>query len=166
MQTKLDHVVKVDLKLLPSASVYQIPPAKSFQIWSGSCSWEDTFIYLDGAFRFYGKGGYTFWNPVKIHRADPCGLNNGTQPNGRLIRRVEPEYPEEAKRKHAKGVVMMILTVAEDGSVRGVKIFEGNPLLVDAAKQAAMGWRYTPFMSCGKPVEMQSFERVEFPPKS
>ena len=165
VHTKRDHTIKVEMKLLPSTPINQIPPAQSFIISLGAASWMDTYIYMDGAFRFYGKGGSTFWNPVKIHRADPCGPNNGKQPNGWLIHRVEPEYPEEAKRKHVKGLVNMILTVAEDGSVRDVKISEGNPLLVDAAKQAAMQWRYMPSMNCGKPVEMQSLERVKFPPK-
>jgi hypothetical protein len=46
-----------------------------------------------------------------------------------------------------------------------VKIIKGNPLLVDAAREAAIQWRYTPFMNCGQPVEMGSFEHVKFPPK-
>jgi TonB family protein len=166
LRTMRDHATKVNLKLLSNAPVFQIPPAQSFQITLGSCSWMDTFVYVEGAFRFYGSGGRTFWEPVKVRRADPCGPNDGTQPNGRLIHRVEPEYPDEAKQKHVKGFVKMILTVAEDGSVRDVKIVEGNRLLIDAAKQAAMQWRYTPFVNCGKPVEMQSFEHVKFPPNS
>jgi hypothetical protein len=166
LRTTRDQTVKVEAKLLTNAPVFQIPPAHSFQISLGDCSWMDTFIYVDGAFRFYGKGVHTFWDPVKVRRADPCGPNDGTQPNGRLIHRVEPEYSEGARQKHVKGFVKMILTVAEDGSVRKVKIVEGKPLLIDAAIKAAMQWRYTPFMNCGKPVEMQTFEHVKFPPSS
>ena len=165
LRTKRDHAFKVEAKLLPNAPVFQIPAAQSFEIYLGNCSWMDTFIYVDGAFRFYGKGGHTFWDPVKVHRADPCGPNDGTQPNGRLIHRVEPAYPEEAKERHIKGLVQMLVTVAKDGSVKGVKIVEGNPLLTDAAIEAVMQWRYTPFMNCGQPVEMASFEHVKFPPK-
>jgi TonB family protein len=166
LQTKRNQTTKVEMKLLPAAPVFQIPPAQSFVISLGGCSWMTTFIYLDGAFRFYGSGIHLFWNPVKVRRADPCGPNDGTQPNGRLIHRVEPEYPEQAKEKHVKGFVKMILTVAKDGSVKDVKIVEGKALLVEAARQAALQWRYTPFMNCGQPVEMQSFEHVKFPPKS
>lgn len=166
LRTKRDQTIKVELKLLASPPAFQIPPAQSFQISVGDCSWMDTFIYVDGAFRFYGIGAHTFWDPVKVRRADPCGRNDGTQPYGRLIHRVEPEYPEEARQKHVKGFVKMVVTVAEDGSVRKVKIVEGKPLLIDAAIKAAMQWRYTPFMNCGKPVEMQSFEHVKFPPSS
>jgi hypothetical protein len=166
LSTKRDHAINVEAKLLPNAPVFQIPPAQSFQISSRSCYWMDTFIYVDGAFRFYGNGGHTFWDPVKVHRADPCGPNDGTQPNGRLIHRVEPEYPEEARLKHVKGLVKMTLTVGTDGSVVAVKIDEGNPLLIDAAKKAVMQWRYTPFVNCGNPVEMQTLEQVKFSPRS
>jgi TonB family protein len=166
LRTRRDQTIKVELKLLASPPAFQIPPAQSFQIYSGDCSWMDTFIHVDGAFRFYGIGAHTFWDPVKVRRADPCGPNDGTQPNGRLIHRVEPEYPEEARQKHVKGFVKMVVTVAEDGSVKKVKIVEGKPMLTDAAIKAAMQWRYSPFMNCGKPVEMQSFEHVKFPPSS
>jgi TonB family protein len=166
LRTNRDQTVKVEAKLLPNIPVFQIPPAQSFVISLGECSWMSTFVYLDGAFRFYGNGVHTFWDPVKVRRADPCGRNDGTQLSGRLIHRVEPEYPEEAKQKRVKGYVKMILTVGVDGSVTAVKIVEGKPLLIDAAKKAAMQWRYTPFVNCGKPVEMQSFEHVRFPPRS
>jgi len=166
LKTKRDQASQVKIKILGGSTAFHIPPAQSFQISWGGCTWMNTFIYVDGAFRFYGNGLHPFWFPVKVRRADPCGPNGGTQPNGRLIHRVEPEYPEQAKDKHVKGFVKMILTIAEDGSVKDVKIVEGNPLLVDAAIQAAKQWRYTPFMNCGKPVEMQTFEHVKFPPQS
>jgi protein TonB len=80
-----------------------------------------------------------------------------------LIHRVEPVYPEQARENHVSGFVKMVLTVAPDGSVNQVKVLEGDPLLMEAAKQAAMQWKYEPFIQCGKPAEMQSFETVRFP---
>jgi TonB family protein len=75
---------------------------------------------------------------------------------------VAPNYPEEAKQKHIEGIVKARVTVAKDGSVKDVEIIEGDPLLVDAAKQAIMRWHYTPFMNCGQAVEMRSMEHVKF----
>jgi outer membrane biosynthesis protein TonB len=58
----------------------------------------------------------------------------------------------------------MLVTVATDGSVKNIQIASGSPLLVDAAKQAVMQWRYSPFMNCGQPVEMRTVEELTFPP--
>jgi hypothetical protein len=48
--------------------------------------------------------------------------------------------------------------------VKNIQIASGSPLLVDAAKQAVMQWRYSPFMNCGQPVEMRTVEELTFPP--
>jgi TonB family protein len=154
----------IEVKLPADRSV-PLPPVLRFLITYGPCKWMDGYVYVEGRFRYFGRGSSTFWDPVRVRLADPCGPNDGTQPNGRLIHRVEPTYPEEAKQKHIKGFVRMVVTVAKDGSVKDVKIAEGNPLLVDAAREAVMQWRYTPFMNCGEPVEMGSLEQVKFPPK-
>jgi TonB family protein len=176
-----DCAVDLKTKLMASVAInvgsIQLPPVQQFVIHyqsidlsdrmnprtDGDSSWMDSFVYLDGAFRFYGKGGSTFFDPVRVRLADPCS-RNGVQPGGTLIHRVEPEYPEQARAKHIAGFVKMLLTVAPDGSVNQVKVIEGDPLLVEAATKAAMQWKYTPFMRCGKPVEMQSSEHVHFPP--
>jgi TonB family protein len=176
-----DCVVDLKTKLMESVAISvgstQLPTLQRFVIhyestnfvdrmnpWKDAdVSWMDSFVYLDGAFRFYGKGGSSFLDPAKVRLADPCS-KNGIQQGGKLIHRVEPVYPEQAKEKHVEGFVKMVLTVAPDGSVSQVKIIEGDPLLLDAAKNAAMQWKYEPFIQCGKPVEMQSFESVRFPP--
>src|SRR5262249_50380370 len=104
---------------------------------------------------------YPFWDPARIRLADPCA-KPGEQTGGALIHRVEPVFPEEAKRKGIQEFVRMRVTVAQDGTVKVVEIVSGDPELVDAAKQAVMQWRYTPFMNCGRPVEMRSMEHVKF----
>jgi hypothetical protein len=124
----------------------------------------DGYVYVEGRFRYYGRGSSSFWDPVRVRLADPCGPNDGTQPNGRLIHRVEPTYPDEAKTETHQRFRKNGSPVAKDGSVKDVKISEGNPLLVDAAREAVMQWRYTPFINCGEPVEMGSLEHLKFPP--
>jgi hypothetical protein len=126
-----------------------------------SVSWMDSFIYVDGKFRFFGRGSSTFWKPAKVRRADPCA-RTGQQTGGLLISRVEPVYPADALNNHTEGFVRAVLIVAKNGTVKSVEIVEGNPLLVDAAKEAFMRWQYTPFLNCGRPVEMGSFEHVKF----
>lgn len=55
-----------------------------------------------------------------------------------------PAYPELARRMNLHGVVSLELTVAADGKVQEVKVVGGNPVLAEAAKQAAQGWVYEP----------------------
>lgn len=61
-----------------------------------------------------------------------------------VISRVEPEYPELAKRSHISGTVKAEAIVAPNGTVRSVKILGGNPTLGRAAQDALAHWKYAP----------------------
>jgi hypothetical protein len=120
--------------------------------------WVDSFIYLEGGFRFFGGDTYPFW--------DPCS-KTGPRPSGHLIQRVTPIYPKDAP--SPLGVhpylVEMRITVAKDGSVKDLVIVDGNSYLVEAARQAVLQWRYEPFTQCGEPLEKQLDVFVRFRPK-
>lgn len=62
----------------------------------------------------------------------------------RLVRKVEPQYPAEAKRLNLGGTVRVIAIVAPDGNVRKVEPVGGSPLLVQAAEGAISQWKYVP----------------------
>jgi protein TonB len=150
----------------PPASLKPIPEIQMFSIQAAgvrNADWTDSFIYLDGKFRFFGKQAYSSGDPVRIRVADPCAAKGAT-PGGKVIYKVDPVYPDEARQKKIRGSVRMLVTVATDGSVKNIQIASGSPLLVDAAKQAVMQWRYSPFMNCGQPVEMRTVEELTFPP--
>lgn len=53
-----------------------------------------------------------------------------------------PEYPELARKMNIQGVARVLLTVAPDGRVVGVKELGGNPVLVSALSQAVRKWKY------------------------
>jgi hypothetical protein len=55
-----------------------------------------------------------------------------------------------------------VLTFEKNGTVENVEIIEGDPLRVDAAKEAFLRWQYPPFMNCGRHLEMGSFDHVKF----
>ena len=152
------------------ASLLALPRVDKFEIaafvligreYKQELSWMDSFIYVDGKFRFFGRGSSAFWKPAKVRRADPCA-RPGQQTGGLLITRVDPVYPADALNNQIEGFVKAVLTVERNGTVKSVEIVEGNPLLVDAAKEAFLRWQYTPFLNCGQPVEMGSFEHVKF----
>lgn len=60
----------------------------------------------------------------------------------RLRQRVEPVYPELAKRINLSGSVRLSVLVSPEGSVRKVEILGGNPVLGQAAVDAVKRWKY------------------------
>lgn len=79
------------------------------------------------------------------------GLSGGT-----LERRVEPVYPPEAYARRLEGQVRLQAVVAEDGTVRELKVIQGDPLLASAAMDAVSQWRYRPYLLNGEPVPMKT----------
>ena len=62
----------------------------------------------------------------------------------RLIKRIDPIYPLEARQRVVQGAVVMKATIAVDGTVKNFKITNGDPILRNAAKDAVTQWRYEP----------------------
>ena len=62
----------------------------------------------------------------------------------KLKTRIEPQYPELAKRNNISGTTRLELQVAPDGKVKTVKVLGGNPVLAQAAIAAVSKWKYEP----------------------
>ena len=80
----------------------------------------------------------------------------------KLIHRVEPVYPDEAKSARIQGVVLLQVQVDEQGLVSDVKIFRGHPLLEQAAMEAVRQWRYSPTYLNGVAVPIVATVTVTF----
>jgi TonB family protein len=62
----------------------------------------------------------------------------------KVITKVNPVYPLEAKRAGIEGNVVLRTTIEKDGSVSNLEVVSGNPLLVKPALDAVQQWRYEP----------------------
>lgn len=62
----------------------------------------------------------------------------------KLVRKVEPRYPELARKMNLGGTVKLIAVVAPDGAVKKVEPVGGSPLLVQAAESAITQWKFAP----------------------
>jgi TonB family protein len=80
----------------------------------------------------------------------------------RLIHRVEPQYPEEARTQHIQGSVTLDVQIGREGAVHNIAVVEGNSLLAEAAVQAVRQWRYQPYSVDGRPVEMETRITIRF----
>jgi TonB family protein len=68
-----------------------------------------------------------------------------TQASSRKLKnRVEPVYPELAKKNNISGSARVELLIATDGRVKDVKVLGGNPVLVQAVVTAVTKWKYEP----------------------
>lgn len=80
----------------------------------------------------------------------------------RLLHRVEPVYPPEARAQQIQGAVTLDVQIGGEGAVHNIEVVEGNPVLADAAVQAVRQWRYRPYSVDGHPVEMQTRVTIRF----
>jgi protein TonB len=62
----------------------------------------------------------------------------------KIKNRVDPVYPELAKRNNISGSARVELLVTPDGRVKDVKVLGGNPVLVQAVVAAVVKWKYEP----------------------
>lgn len=81
---------------------------------------------------------------------------------GSLLHRVEPEYPEEARRRRIQGPVVLDVRAGRDGSIQEVKLVRGQRLLAEAAMAAVKQWRFKPLVVKGQAVEMETTITLNF----
>jgi TonB family protein len=73
-------------------------------------------------------------------------------PDRKVITKVEPAYPELAKRMHIQGSVKLEVGVKADGAVKSTRVIGGNPVLVQAAADAVSKWKFQ--VTQGETVEI------------
>ncbi len=78
----------------------------------------------------------------------PCQLGAQTSPSDEIVRRakskVQPAYPELARKMQISGTVKVEVTVASNGTVKEARVVGGHPVLATAALDAAKKWRFEP----------------------
>jgi TonB family protein len=62
----------------------------------------------------------------------------------RVKTRVEPEYPDLARKMNLSGTVKVEVVVAPNGTVKEAKVVGGHPVLAGAALDAVRKWRFEP----------------------
>ena len=74
----------------------------------------------------------------------------------------QPQYPQLAKQIRAQGSVNIQILVDEQGRVISAQAVNGHPLLLSAAKEAALRARFTPTMLSGQAVKVQGVITYNF----
>lgn len=71
-------------------------------------------------------------------------LGQGDEAGRKIKTKVQPTYPELAKRISLSGTVKIQVTVSATGVPKSTKAVGGNPVLIEAAVDALKKWRWEP----------------------
>lgn len=74
----------------------------------------------------------------------------------RIVKQVQPKYPEEAKKKRIQGTVLLSVMIGKDGTVENLKVVSGPKELRQSATDAVRQWTYKPLLVNGNPVEVDT----------
>lgn len=135
-------------------------------------------VYVDGGFRYALAPRVPDHFPF-VGRKDTNVVREVTSPTlpdkntkplriggsvqaARIVRRVQPEYPEMARREHLEGTVRLHAIIDKNGSISQLVVLHGYCSLAKSSIQAVSQWRYTPTMVLGQPVEVDTTIDVIF----
>jgi TonB family protein len=97
--------------------------------------------------------------PPGVHRVG----GNVTAP--RVVTRVEPVYPAEARRARIAGMVILEMVINEEGEVENARVLKPLPFGLDqTALDAVRQWKFEPGMIEGKPVKVLFNITINFRP--
>ncbi len=80
----------------------------------------------------------------------------------RIVSKSEPVYPEEARRTGTQGLVVLDVLIGADGTVRHLQPASGNAVLAKSAIDAVQQWKFEPYRSSGRALEVETSIAVEF----
>ena len=109
-------------------------------------------------------GGIISSTPVavpKVATPQRVRVSQGVS-QGLLIHQVKPTYPPLARQARIQGAVVLQAVIAKDGSIQGLHVVSGHPMLTGSAVEAVKQWRYKPYFLNGEPVEVETVVTVNF----
>jgi TonB family protein len=80
----------------------------------------------------------------------------------RILKKIEPLYPDAARVAGTEGRVVLDAVIATDGSVKRLWPVSGTDVLVQSATDAVQLWKFEPYLASGKPVEVETTLAVDF----
>jgi TonB family protein len=79
-----------------------------------------------------------------------------------VAKKVQPQYPLEAREKHIQGLVVLKAEISKDGDVTDLSLVSGDSLLAPAAIEAVKQWKYKPYLLNGQPIAVETQVTVSF----
>lgn len=127
---------------------------------SDGTSWSDMTTYADMA-----RSGSGQWTPQYV-ATEPTAWWKAKLPDAVMIKgdvkapvvvpssRVEPAYPEFARRSHMGGIVILQIAIDKSGRSQAIEVLKGLPLgLTQPAADAVRQWEFKPGTRNGEPID-------------
>jgi len=119
------------------------------------------FAYIDGAFRYVGN-----LKPSQISRPGSTGTkqvkSDANVQAARILKQIPPVYPDEARRQHIEGEVVLHAILTREGTISELRVLKGRCALAGPAINAVRQWQYSPTLLEGNPVEVDTTITVTF----
>jgi TonB family protein len=126
--------------------------------WPRRCSIWDHQDYCPGGTVSFRKTGVLL-AIMAVAAGTGAAKLQGQDAQGEMVRRakskVQPVYPDLARKMNITGTVKVEVTVNPNGTVKDAKVVGGHPVLAGAALDAVKKWRF-------EPAAMESSGVVEF----
>jgi protein TonB len=91
-------------------------------------------------------------------------VSGGVKPP-RVISGPQPNYPQQARKDHAPGPIVILMVIDSDGRTRDIQVQRGISSELDqAAVEAAENWRFEPATKEGKPLSVRIAIKFDFQP--
>ncbi len=127
---------------------------------------------IAGMLTFAGLGWWQWqrsWNELERASYEARELQIGSETRipfeamqKRLITKVDPVYPDGARTAGTEGLVVLDALIAQDGSVKRLRSESGPVSLVQSATEAVQSWKFEPYLSDGRPIEVETTIAVVF----
>ena len=152
-------------RLLHAATEIAVTPisvytakGKSADVGDQGSAFLGNFVYVDGAFRLIDNQVFS-----ALSNAPPMRVSiGGNVLAAKIVHKVQPVYPDQARADHVEGTVALHVVVGGDGAVQEASVISGPPPLAQAAVDAVKLWRYQPITLNQKPVEVDTQVNVTF----
>jgi protein TonB len=124
------------------------------------------FTLVEGAYRrldckALGLGSDSFAPPLPHPLNGPIRVGGNVQA-ARIIKKVAPVYPKEARKERISGTVRLHVIIGTEGGIKQLEVMSGHPMLQQAALDAVRQWTYQPTFLNGQPVEVDTTIDVIF----
>ncbi len=81
---------------------------------------------------------------------------------GQGLSQPQPNYPPLAKQARIQGTVILHALISKEGTIEGLTLVSGHPMLAPSAIEAVKRWKYKPYLLNGEPVEVDTTIEVHF----
>ena len=92
----------------------------------------------------------------------PPQVDGQTVKSPKRLVNVNPVYPEDARAARVEGLVVLEITIGENGSVTDARVIRSIPMLDQAAIDAVLQWIYEPTLLNGVPIEVELTVTINF----